>query len=288
MKKINKMRIAVTGSSGFIGSHLVTKIKEKQFELVEISRTTGCDISNFNSVKDIKACDIIVHLAAKTFVPDSFDNPAEFYKFNYASTLNVLELARLWNAKVIYMSSYFYGPPQYLPVDENHPLKPHNPYAQSKLHSEELCKAYARDFKLNCISLRLFNIYGPGQRNNFLIPEIFEKMKTASIVLNDPRPKRDYIHVYDVVDAIIKCFDSKSHSNFEVYNLGTGISISVKRLVEIILQQNKSNATVEFLNKYRPTEVLDSVAGNEKIIKFLDIQKFMSIEEGLKTLAIND
>lgn len=278
------MKVAVTGSAGFIGSHLVPRLRKDGHEVLEISRSKGLDITDWNSVKDLEPCEVIVHLAAKTFVPDSFDNPAEFYKVNYTATLHALELARKWKARVIYMSSYFYGPPQYLPVDEKHPLNPHNPYAQSKMQSEQLCEAYSRDFGVPCIAFRLFNIYGPGQTGNFLIPEILEKIaKDKTIELKDPRPKRDYIHVFDVANAIIKALNL-SFDNFIVINLGTGNSWSVKEIVELIREADKTDFIIEYSNEYRKGEVLDSVASISKLEEVLAFNPSINLKSGIRSL----
>lgn len=280
------MRIAVSGSRGFIGTHLVTKLKELKFDIVEISRETGYDLNHFDSVKDIAPCDVIIHLAAKTFVPDSFDNPRGFYRTNLNLTINALELARNWKAKVIYMSSYFYGPPQYIPVDENHPLNPHNPYAQTKYMSEELCKAYSRDFDLSVVAFRLFNIYGPGQTGSFLIPEILEKVKySGRITLKDPRPKRDYIHVSDVVSAIERTIDY-DFKGFQVFNLGTGVSVSVEELVSIIQKYSPDKFEVEYLHEYRKGEVLDSIASVREVNEVLNWRPSVDLTEGVKTLFL--
>lgn len=278
------MRIAVTGASGFIGSHLVPRLIESGHEVVEISRSKGYDLNDWELVKDIPQCDVVIHLAAKTFVPDSFNHPREFYQTNTILTLNALELARKWKAKVIYMSSYFYGPPQYIPVDENHPLNPHNPYAQTKYISEELCKAYSRDFDVPVIAFRLFNIYGPGQRGSFLIPEILEKIKYGGkIILKDPRPKRDYIHVFDVVNAI-KLAINLNYNGFDVINLGTGLSISVEELVSIIQRNSFQKFDVEYANDYRRGEVLESVADNNKLKRIIGVIDFIGIDTGIKSL----
>lgn len=278
------MRIAVTGSGGFIGSHLVPKLKASGHEVVESSRDQGCDLNNWDSVKDIQKCDVLIHLAAKTFVPDSFNNPREFYQTNTNLTLNALELARNWKSKVIYMSSYFYGAPQYIPVDEKHPLNPHNPYAQTKYMSEELCKAYSRDFDVPVIAFRLFNVYGPGQKGSFLIPEILEKIKKGvKITLKDPRPKRDYIHVNDVISAIEAAL-SYNHSGFEVLNLGTGKSVSVEELVSTIQQCSAQKFEVEYTHEYRKGEVLDSVASVQAAKEILNWNPLVDLTEGIKTL----
>lgn len=279
------MRIAVTGAGGYIGSRLVPFLKDKKFDVVEISSKSGLNLLEWTSISDIEPCDVIVHLAAKTFVPDSFSNPADFYKTNFNLTLNCLELAKMWGAKVIYMSSYFYGPPQYIPVDEKHPLAPHNPYASTKYFSEELCKAYSRDFNVPVISLRLFNLYGPGQKGSFLIPEVLEKISmTDEITLKDPRPKRDYIFVDDVIDAIFRCVNYSNDELFEIFNLGTGESVSVEDLIKLIQFYSPKKFGISFTNEYRKGEVLDSVASIEKINKAMNWKPLYNIEKGIASL----
>lgn len=278
------MRVAITGSSGFIGKKLAEYLANKNVEIIEISRNKGYDISDWKSIKDLTPCECIIHLAAKTFVPDSFNDPRSFYEFNLLSTLNTLELARIWKAKVIYMSSYFYGPPQYIPVDELHPLHPHNPYSRTKFYSEELCKSYSMDYSIPVISFRLFNVYGPGQKGQFLIPEILEKIKLGGkIELKDPRPKRDYIFIDDVISAIEIAIN---HENvgFEVYNLGTGKSYSVEELVQIIKTNISNEIEIHFTNEFRKGEVLDSIADISKVKMNLGWEPQFDLEQGIKKM----
>ena len=277
------MRIAVTGSTGFIGKNLVFALINSGHAVVEISRSKGLDICQWDSIKSIEKCDYIVHLAAKTFVPDSFSNPREFYQVNNTATLNALELARMWKAKMIYMSSYFYGPPKYIPVDEKHPIHPHNPYAQSKFISEELCRGYNRDFDVSVTAFRLFNIYGSGQNGSLIIPEILKQIKSGKVVLKDPRPKRDYIHIDQVISVILKTLDMEL-SGFNVLNLGTGKSYSVQDLVEAFKKVSPYGFDVEFTNEYRKGEVLESVADVRKLNEKIGITEQIDLEKGLKTL----
>jgi UDP-glucose 4-epimerase len=277
------VRIAVTGSSGFIGKRLVDSLKKNGYEVVEISRRYGLDICDWNSVKNIAFCDEIVHLAAKTFVPDSFNNPREFYEVNNGATVNALELARLWKANLIYMSSYFYGPPQYIPVDEKHPLNPHNPYAQSKFISEELCRGYNRDFDIPVTVFRLFNIYGPGQKGSLIIPDILKQIPSGKVILKDPRPKRDYIHVNEVVSVIIKTIELQL-DGFQIFNLGTGKSWSVRSLVGFLKDISEKDFEVEYTNEYRQGEVLNSVADTRKLKSVIGWKCQIELAEGLKTL----
>lgn len=276
-------RIAVTGSNGFIGKHLVSALQKDEQEVVEISRSKGLNICEWDTVKDLPECEVLVHLAAKTFVPDSFDNPREFYTANTQATINALELARMWNARVIYMSSYFYGPPLYLPVDEKHPLHPHNPYAQTKLLSEQLCEGYHRDFGIPVVAFRLFNIYGPGQEGNFLIPTIINQLKSGSVTLKDSRPKRDYIHVYDVVKAVQLAIE-KSLPGFEVFNLATGTSYSVEEVINTLLEITNNGFSVTYTNEYRKGEVLDSVGSISKLKALCDFDTTINLKEGLETV----
>jgi nucleoside-diphosphate-sugar epimerase len=275
--------ISVTGSTGFIGSHLVKTLKKNNHIVKEVSISTGIDLSQKDSIEKMGYFDVIVHLAAKSFVPYSFENPLDFYQNNIISTLNVLEAARLNNAKVVFISSYLYGPPKENPINESHALNPHNPYAQSKLICESLCEGYYRDFNLPVIILRPFNIYGPGQKEPFLIPSIISQARQGKIVLNDERPKRDYIHVYDIVSAIVKSIE-KDGSELLKINLGTGESYSVEEVVNIVNNIYGNNLDVTYLKKYRQGEVLNTVANMNLAKMELGWLPKVKIENGLKEI----
>ena len=141
MKKI----IAVTGSKGFIGTHLVKVLIKNNFKIIELNKQDGYDVSDISTLSKVNQFDTIVHLSDCTFIPDSFKNPSNFFNNNFLCMLNVLELARQFSANVIFFSSYLYGHPKYFPINEKHPIQPHNPYAQSKLISEKLCEGYPDD-----------------------------------------------------------------------------------------------------------------------------------------------
>lgn len=275
------MKIIVTGSGGFIGSYLVPYLLKNGHEITEVSRKRGFDICNYSSLNQIKEADVIIHLAAKTFVPESFENPYDFYDINFKSTLNALELSRKLNAKFILMSSYAYGEPEYVPIDENHPLNPHNPYSQSKLISEELSQSYSRDFGVDVIAFRAFNIYGFGQSNQFLIPYIFNQIQSKKVVLKDSRPKRDYIHVLDVVSAINQAVMSNL-KGFNVFNLGTGVSHSVEELIEVFKVNIPFEFEVQFTNEFRKNEVLNTVSNTSKLEKQMQWKPQITLQEGIK------
>ncbi|MCX5696460.1 MAG: SDR family oxidoreductase, partial [Candidatus Omnitrophica bacterium] len=212
MKKneLYRKNVIVTGGSGFIGKALVNRLNSLGARVLVLDSSQNVDISNWNKLKGIKIiknCEILYHLAAKSYVPYSWTEPHIVYTNNVLSTLNILELCRLKKInKLVYMSSYIYGRPEYLPIDEAHPVSPNNPYAWSKLAGENLCRGYAMNFGLQCIILRPFNVYGPGQKEPFLIPTIMAQFfKNKKISINDLRPKRDFLYIDDLIEALISC-----------------------------------------------------------------------------------
>ena len=232
--------IAVTGSSGFIGRELVKALINKSYQVIEIDLNKGFDLLNQKDIQRIPHFDIVIHLAARSYVPKSFIMPWEFYYENYLTTLNVLEMTRQRTAKMIYFSSYLYGDPAYIPIDEVHPLKPHNPYAQTKYICEKLCEGYSRDFNLPVTIFRPFNIYGEGQNESFIIPIILKQLYSGLIKVKDPRPRRDYIHISDIVSAVLHALEYK-HEHIEIFNLGSGLSFSVDELINLIKNISDSN-----------------------------------------------
>ena len=276
-------KIAVTGSSGFVGKHLVNAFRQDWASVIQLDIDNGFDLSKSYDIIKVPKFDVIIHLAAKSFVPLSFESPFEFYYYNYLMTLNVMELARGFDAKVIFISSYLYGEPEYLPIDEKHPLKPHNPYAQTKLICEKLCEGYNRDFKLPVVILRPFNLYGLGQNENFLIPSIIKQIKSGKIELNDPRPKRDLLYIDDFVAAILKII-KYDFSNFDIFNVGSGASLSVEEIVNTIKNVMQSKAETVFKNIYRPNEVMNTVADNSKISKQFDWKPNIKFSKAIKMM----
>ncbi len=279
------MKILVTGYSGFIGSYLIRRLQDLQVELILCDLQNGINICNWNEVKDLKGFDIIIHLANLSFVPASFRDPKKFYEVNYLGTLNMLELCRLNKARMIYFSSYMYGNPQYQPIDEQHRIEAYNPYAQTKVICESLCEGYNRDFQVPVTVFRPFNIYGKGQNPDFLIPTIISQAKTGKIVIKDDRPKRDYIHVTDIVEAVILALQTPNlQPTLQTYNLGTGESHSVKEIIEIVRTLSEHEVDYECTREIRPNEVLDTVADITKIKKELHWTPKISLIEGIKSM----
>ena len=277
------MIIAVAGSDGFVGKNVCNLLEDAGHSIFPIDITKGLDLCDNTIIEKVPRVDCFVHLANLVYVPASYEDPAKFYRVNYLTTLNALEICRKWNAKLVYISSYIYGPPQYLPVDEAHPVCPFNPYAQTKVICEKLCEGYHRDFKVKVSLLRPFNIYGVGQKGKLLIPEIFAQLKEGKnqIQLKAASPRRDYVNVVDVARAIKLCAETECPMG--PYNVCSGESVSVRELTEIINRNLKQKVEFSFSSSDRPNEV-DETRGAYNNLKALGWKPSISIEEGIKAI----
>ena len=274
------MKIAVAGSDGFVGRNVCAQLEAKGHTIIKIDITNGLDLCDNSIIEKIEPIDCFIHLANLVFVPASYQNPEKFYLINYLTTLNALEICRKDNARLIYASSYIYGGPQYLPVDENHPVCPFNPYAQTKLICEKMCEGYHRDFKVKVSILRPFNIYGVGQKGMLLIPEIIGQIKEGKkeIQLKAASPRRDYVNVVDVAGAFVAC--TEDTNDYNVYNVCSGTSVSVREITEIINKHLKEKVTFSFAESDRPNEVNETL-GSCKRLESIGWRNTLTFEEGI-------
>lgn len=277
------MRIIITGYKGFIGKYITELLKKSGHQLYLYDISDGIDLTDQQHITNFPKADKLIHLANLSYVPASYENPHQFYKTNFLSTLNMLEYCRLNNTAFVYFSSYMYGVPDYQPIDEAHPRKAYNPYAQTKLIAENLCEGYHRDFAVPITIFRPFNIYGNDQNPDFLIPTIIQQVKSGKISIRDDRPKRDYIHVTDVAEAVLLAIE-KLNEGYQVYNLGSAKSYSVKQVIEFVCRALNIPFTYTCTNEFRASEVLDTISDITKIQTELGWQPKISFEEGIKQL----
>jgi nucleoside-diphosphate-sugar epimerase len=275
-------RILVTGASGFIGKHLIPRLRGIGHEVIENNSQSG-DVWKEATWSRIPRADVVVHLAGKTFVPDSWRDPGAFVKCNLLGTVAALNYCRMHKARMIFLSSYLYGNPQSLPIPETAPLVANNPYALSKKLAEEACRFYAHSFDIEIAILRPFNVYGPGQSEDFLIPCIIRQVVDGKeIKVRSLTPKRDYVHVSDLVEAIIKCVAVKQR--LSIFNIGTGKSHSVGELIQIIQGIKKTNLTVISSGEERQDEIMDTVADVSLARSALGWQPRWSLGRGISSL----
>jgi len=297
-----KSKILVTGAAGFIGSHLVKKLLSSgysvtaiDFNLPEITRSfiedqpfsmsnnfqfIDGDIEDASFLKKVTIDkDHVIHLAAKLFVPDSWKYPNDFYRTNVVGTANVLEACRLNNCGVTFNSSYVYGVPEYLPIDEKHPIKSYNPYSHSKILAEQICNFYGKNFGLKVTVFRLFNIYGPGQKKVFLIPDVIEQVLSdkKTVEVNDLVPKRDYLYLDDLISAFILSLDAPN----DIYNIGSGSSVSVEEIIKIVMKISGIEKPYSSRSIRRENEIDDVVANNSKACNGLNWKINVGLYDGI-------
>lgn len=276
-------KVVVTGDTGMVGSDLKKKLNNYDLEIVPLSKPNGIDLRDQDQIPTLEDVDIIYHLAAKMGVPYSFEHPRDMISSNFDMTLNMLEIARKNEALFVYTSSYLYGEPEYLPVDEEHKLSPHSPYTQSKLICEKLIEGYVRDFDVQSIIVRPFNLYGPGLAEGMLMTDIIDQMNSGKIELKNPVPKRDYLYVDDFTDLLLR-IGKKEHTGFEVINAGYGESYSVKKIAKLFKKIARTDDKIEFKNVSRKGEVLDVVADTSKASNLYDWKPMIDIESGIEKM----
>lgn len=280
------MKILITGSQGFIGSNLVKKMDSLGIEILQFDKYNGVDITNWKEVMRTPKFNILIHLAARSYIPDSRVNPRDYYTTNILGTLNSLELCRMHSARIIFNSSYLYGDPIYLPIDENHPISTLNPYSHSKMIGEQLCESYNKEFGVPVVILRLFNIYGIAQSSKFLIPSIMSQVKSGIVELENPFPRRDFVYIDDLIEVYIKLIE-RSDFVYEIFNIGSGSNYSVDEIASIINSLHNNKLKIIYRSIIRDKEIHETLADISKVKKMLNWSPKTTLYKGLQKIIEN-
>ena len=277
--------ILVTGASGFIGTALVARLRAMGLTALTMDFEDG-DIATEGTLAKFTQPDIehVFHLAGRTFVPDSWGNPQAFYQTNVLGTVNVLEFCKTKNIPLTYVSAFVYGHPDTLPIREDIATRPNNPYAFTKRMAEQTCEFYAEEFGLPVTVIRPFNVYGIGQAEIFLIPSIIGQVLNTedSIVVKDLMPKRDYVYLEDLVTALMATLNK--FIGYRVYNIGTGISINVQQVIDIIQVIAGTKKKILCENVVRRSELMDVVADISRARDELGWYPEYSFKAGIETI----
>jgi len=265
--EIRNKRVLVTGADGFIGSHLVERLVEEEAEVIalvyynawgeigwlrdvpeeKLKKMHIClgDLRDPGFVRSLfrdNAPQVVFHLGALISIPYSYVAPASYVYTNLGGVLNLLEAAKEFGTErfVHISSSEVYGTARYTPIDEAHPLNPQSPYAATKAGADLLAMSYLRSFELPVVIARPFNTFGPRQTSRAIVPTIItqcirNRTTGEAIRLGNLEPKRDLTYVKDTVSGIISIAVTDSTIG-EVINIGTGESISIKELAELIMR----------------------------------------------------
>lgn len=303
-------KVLVTGSEGFIGSHLVEELVFRGYDvrafvlynsfnnwgwldtlsadvMSHVEVFTG-DVRDPNGVQEAMAgCDAVLHLAALIAIPFSYHSPDTYVDTNVKGTLNVLQAARrLGTSRVLVTStSEVYGTAQYVPIDESHPYQGQSPYSATKIGADRLAESFYRSFDLPVTIVRPFNTYGPRQSARAVIPTIITQLLAGNeeIKLGSLTPTRDFNYVKDTAAGFVALLECDQAIGEEV-NIATQKEVSIGDLAtELIRQINPKARIVCEEERVRPgkSEVERLLGCNEKMMRLTGWVPRYTLEEGL-------
>lgn len=307
------MKICITGGAGFIGSHLAEEcIKNHYYVIVFDNFSTGKeenlsfikqyptarikviqgDVADYDAVGEaVKGCDAVFHEAAVASVQQSIENPPATFESNAKGTLNVLEACRHNGVKKVIFacSAAIFGDHPEIPKKEDSPVFPTSPYGADKYISEVYLRLYNELYGLTTVSLRYFNVFGPGQDPSSPysgVISIFTKRIARGediTVYGDGTQYRDFIFVKDVVQVNMLALE-KLDKGFHYYNVGYGKATDINSLITIL--QNIYNKTIKVhYVEARPGDIKESISDPAKVIRELGFSPQYSVEEGLTLMA---
>ena len=307
---LKRKNVLVTGSDGFIGSHLVERLlkegcRVRAFVYYNAFNSWGWldsfdrkaldkidiflgDVRDPNSVrKALDGMDAVFHLAALIGIPFSYNAPDSYIDTNVKGTLNIIQAAMASNVERILVTSTseVYGTALRVPITEEHPLQGQSPYSASKIGADKIAESFHMSFGAPVTIVRPFNTYGPRQSARAVIPTIITQLLSGSktIKLGSLGPTRDLNYVKDVCDAFIAVAGS-DNTKGQVVNIATGVDVSIGELAERIINKIDPKARVRLDRKrVRPenSEVMQLVGDNSRIAELTGWEPRHSLDKGL-------
>ncbi|MBC7334307.1 MAG: NAD-dependent epimerase/dehydratase family protein [Actinobacteria bacterium] len=280
------MKVLITGDTGFIGKNMRNYLEQLGVEVLGYSRRRGqdlMDIKQFESfIKQEDPIDFIYHFAAEAKPGESVFKPIETIETNIKTTLNVLEVCRKYDIPVIYLSTCeVYGDSK-IPITEEFPLSPPNPYAASKAAADRICYAYYRSYGLDVKIVRIFNPYGPYMQLNKIIPTVYRQAinNEPITIYGDGTDTRDYTYIEDIVRGL---WLAKNLPPGEVINLATGKATTSLKIAKIIKELTKSTSKIIFVDYPKKFGGIKHQVGSyEKAKKLLGWEPKIDLIEGIK------
>lgn len=303
------MKILVTGGAGFIGSAIVPKLQSENHDVyvydnlsfgnrafINVSDTHFC----LGDIRDAKMVDefiskvqpeVIIHLAAVHFIPYCNEHPFESSDINIRGTINVLEASKKIKnlKKVFFASTAAVYPISNISVSENHEVRPLDIYGLSKLAGEKLMEKFYLETKVDTICCRFFNAFGPNETNPHLIPEIEKQIRKGNrtIDLGNLTPKRDFIHTYDMANAVLALIKLEN-VGYDTFNLGRGIEYAVTEVVEEFEKILNEKIVINVdPSRVRKVERMHLLADVSKLKQRANWEPKWSLNEGIKDLVDN-
>lgn len=295
-------RAFITGGGGFLASHLATALLEKGHKVSLLSRRAsppglpeGAGVVRGDLLSGRRAliprdAEVVYHLAAKSSVIESTAGPRATYEVNVMGTARLLDEVRTRGLAlrrfVLASTGLVYGPPLAGRIREDHPLLPRNVYSASKVACEHYAVACADLYGVPVSIVRLFNVYGPGQRPEFVIPSVLSQcLSGREIRIGNPWPVRDFLHVDDAV-RLFEAAAKKARSRREVVNAGSGRGIAIHELVKAAQRATGTHLNVRSeAGRSRPNDVNRLVADISKAKRLFGWTPRVGLAEGLQRTA---
>jgi len=296
-------RAMVTGGAGFIGSELTKQLVQSGAAVTVLDnfasgkkeyltglqvRIVNGDICDKGKVAEcLKDQEIVYHVAALPFIPDSYANPEEFFRVNVEGTITLMRQAIASESveRFVYLSSSeVYGSAQTVPMTEDHPTLPRSTYAVSKLAADRSVFTLYKEHGLPSVIVRLFNSYGPNITQPYIVPEIVLQLLEgrSPLRLGNVDSSRDFTFVEDSARAIILSSLSKDAIG-EVVNVGSGEDVKIIRLAKLIANVVGSEFSIETdPSRFRPYDVDRLICDNSKAKRVLGWEPRVELQEGLR------
>jgi len=301
---MESLKVLVTGGAGFIGSHLVKALVKAGHQVKVLDNLSTGSIENLadvlNAVEFVKGdvrdygtveyavggVDAVVHLAALIDVAESVEKPDLYFDVNVRGTYNVVKASKNVSTFVFASSSAVYGEPIRVPIPEDHPLMPKSPYAASKVSGEAFVQAFANQYGFRPVILRLFNVYGPKQSRAYagVIIEFIRRVSRGEppVIFGDGEQTRDFVHVSDVVEAIMLSLRNEGVRG--VFNIGSGEGVTINYLARLILRLMGREDLRPVYAPPRPGDIRHSIADTTRAKKELKYEPKIKLETGIKEL----
>ena len=286
------MKILVTGGAGFVGTNLIKRLVTNGHEVVSLDDySTGTEKNHVNGCHYVEGTveyvnyyfgmddsfDLVYHLAGLSRIQPSFENPTETFNVNTIGTQRVLDWARKKDLKVIYAGS-----------SSKHHDPYQSPYAACKYLGEELCKLYKKTYNMDIEICRFYNVYGPHEvieGDWAAVIGIWRRQIEEGLpitIVGDGEQKRDFTHVYDIVDALLELQNVKTgRFLFEAWELGTGINYSVNEVADMFVKYG--GATKAWI-KDQDGNYRETLRESDEALEFLDWEPKDRLEEYIKSL----
>jgi len=288
------LRVLITGAAGFAGGWLARECAAAGDEVAALSRAE-VDLRDEGAIRSAlrdSRPEVVYHLAALSSVGASWEQPAQTINENVTASVNVLEALRheARGARVVWASScQVYGEPEQVPVGEDAPLRPENPYAVSKAAGDLLAGVYAEAHGLDLVRARPFNHAGPGQRDGFIVSSLARQAAQAraagarqiEITTGNPDARRDYTDVRDVVSAYRLLAGAGVGG---VFNVGSGRSVSAAELVRVLAEVIAPIEVTHTVDpaRVRAHEVMDLAGSHERLTAATGWRPAIPLEQTLR------